>query len=81
MSVALFKMAKNLCFHDVLLLEDGSVVSMGLGTVLPVPNDTTHCMGVVGQSSLASWIAIAVGLLTKIPPSWWIILPILNSSK
>lgn len=47
----------------------GFDISTDDGTVLPVPNDTTHCKGVLGHSNLTSCKAIAVGLFTKIPPS------------
>ncbi len=35
----------------------------------PVPRDTTHCTGVLGHKHLLSWMARAVGLLIKRPPS------------
>ena len=36
---------------------------------IPVPRETTHCRGVAGQMSFASWIANAQGLLVSRPPS------------
>lgn len=71
-SVALSIIAKNFFFQEELLIcleLNPTVVSNGFGAVLPVPNEITHCISLLGQSSFASWIARAVGLLTKIPPS------------
>lgn len=35
----------------------------------PVPRDNTHCSGVFGHRHLHSWMANAVGLLMRRPPS------------
>ena len=40
-----------------------------VGSYRPVPSETTQASDSLGQSSLHSWIAIAVGLLASRPPS------------
>lgn len=38
---------------------------------IPVPTETMQSIFLLGQSFLASWIAIAVGLFAMHPPSWY----------
>jgi hypothetical protein len=65
-SVALSSILKNFVFQDELLTSSPFIT----GFVRPVPNETTHWIGKPGHNCLASWIATAVGLFTKRPPSW-----------
>lgn len=63
-------MVQDVLLELVLRFGKDLQISTDDGTVRPVPNDTTHCRGVLGHNNLTSCNAIAVGLLTKIPPSW-----------